>query len=84
MERLQALKLLVGELETKMKDAPGIEGEENKRTALKEFKYKIFYFDFNYAAVIEKYGHGDGNIREIKNDLKTIHDRCWLVEAIEA
>ena len=40
------LKLLVGKLEKKMKDAPGIEGEENKMTALKEFKSKIFYFDF--------------------------------------
>jgi hypothetical protein len=32
------LKLLVGELDTKVKDAPGREEEENQMTALKEFK----------------------------------------------
>lgn len=38
MERLHRLEISGWELETKMKDAPGIEGEENKMTALKEFK----------------------------------------------
>lgn len=73
----------MGELSRKKKDAPGIEAE-NKVTALRNLRAKYFTLIFNYAAMMEKYGHSDGKIREMKKMIsKTIHDRCWFVDAIK-
>lgn len=74
----------MGELSRRRKEAPGI-GAENQVTALRNLRAKYFTLIFNYAAMMEKYGHRDGKIREIKKMIsKTIHDRCWFVDAIES